>query len=97
MIFFFPGGDPRLKQASVPWHVLFGLFVYVLAVGTALLGFLEDLTFLEKSGLAKFSSQALLVNFTAVVTLFFGAFVVLSVVSRPNAPPPPDNNDYAPI
>ncbi|KAF7813282.1 transmembrane ascorbate ferrireductase 1-like [Senna tora] len=98
VIFFYPGGDPSLRQVSLPWHIVFGVFVYVLAVATATLGFLEKLTFLETSSpkLAKFSSQALLVNSTAVVTVLFGAFVALSVVSRPPAPPP-ENNDYAPI
>ncbi|KAL1296402.1 hypothetical protein HN51_057101 [Arachis hypogaea] len=93
VIFFFPGGTPAIRRESLPWHVLFGLFVYVLAIGTASLGFLEKLTFLENSGLAKYGSEALLVNFTAVITILFGAFVVLSALS--DAPPAED--DYAPI
>lgn len=95
MIFFYPGGDPSLRRISHPWHVLFGLLVYVLAVGTAALGFLEKLTFLENSGLAKFGSEALLVNFTAVITVLYGAFVVFTAISE--APAAPDENDYAPI
>ncbi|MED6143430.1 hypothetical protein PIB30_006004 [Stylosanthes scabra] len=93
VIFFFPGGTPAIRRESLPWHVLFGLFVYVLAIATASLGFLEKLTFLENSGLAKYGSEALLVNFTAVITILFGAFVVLSAIS--DAPPAED--DYAPI
>ncbi|KAK7343683.1 hypothetical protein VNO77_12614 [Canavalia gladiata] len=81
VIFFFPGGTTDIRRYSLPWHVLFGLFVYVLAVATAALGFLEKLTFLENSGLAKYGSEALLVNFTAVITILFGAFVVLSAIS----------------
>ncbi|CAN0891719.1 Transmembrane ascorbate ferrireductase 1 [Linum grandiflorum] len=80
IIFFYPGGSSTLRSTSMPWHVLLGLFAYILAVGTAALGFLEKLTFLQNSGLAKYGSEALLVNFTAVVTILYGAFVILSVL-----------------
>ncbi|KAK0596909.1 hypothetical protein LWI29_020038 [Acer saccharum] len=83
VIFFYPGGPTEIRSASLPWHVLFGVFVYVLAVANAALGFLEKLTFLETSGVAKYGSEALLVNFTAVLTIFYGAFVILSVLSLP--------------
>lgn len=59
----------------------FGLFVYTLAIGAAELGLLEKLTFLEDSGLAMFGSEALLVNFTALVILFLGASVVMSTIA----------------
>ncbi|RYR29906.1 hypothetical protein Ahy_B01g054539 [Arachis hypogaea] len=68
-MFFYPGGSESPRSQSIPWHVLFGLIVYVLALGTASLGFLEKLTFLESSaGVAKYGSEELLVNFTAIVT-----------------------------
>ncbi|KAM7272476.1 hypothetical protein ACFE04_027139 [Oxalis oulophora] len=88
VLFFFPGGPAWLRSESLPWHILFGLFVYILAVATAAIGFLEKLTFLESSGLAKYGTEALLVNFTAIVAILYGAFVVLSVLSRPTPPPP---------
>ncbi|XP_010255441.1 PREDICTED: probable ascorbate-specific transmembrane electron transporter 1 [Nelumbo nucifera] len=81
LVFFYPGGSAAVRGESLPWHVVFGLFVYVLALGTAMLGFLEKLTFLESSGLAKYGPEAYLVNFTSIVTVLFGAFVVLSVLS----------------
>ncbi|XP_043716138.1 probable ascorbate-specific transmembrane electron transporter 1 [Telopea speciosissima] len=80
-MFFYPGGSAGVRAESLPWHVLFGLFVYILALATAILGFLEKLTFLESSGLAKYGNEAFLVNFTALVTILFGAFVVLTAVS----------------
>ncbi|KAJ8752816.1 hypothetical protein K2173_008551 [Erythroxylum novogranatense] len=95
IIFFYPGGSPGLRSASLPWHVLFGLFVYILAVANASIGFLEKLTFLENSGLAKYGPEALLVNFTAVVTILYGAFVILSVLGQSHAED--DYNGYAPI
>ncbi|KAK7315031.1 hypothetical protein VNO77_33563 [Canavalia gladiata] len=96
VMFFYPGGTTTLRSISAPWHVLFGLFVYLLAVGTACLGFLEKLTFLEIfSRLPKYGPEALLVNFTAIVTILFAAFVVLSAISQP--PQPQADDDYAPI
>ncbi|XP_043704978.1 probable ascorbate-specific transmembrane electron transporter 1 [Telopea speciosissima] len=69
------------RAKSLPWHGLFGLFVYLLAVATATLGFLEKLTFLEFGGLAKYGSEAFLINFTAIVTILFGGSIVLIAVS----------------
>lgn len=81
--FFYPGGSANLRRASLPWHVLFGITIYILAVGNSALGFLEKLTFLESSGLAKYGTEAFLVNFTAITTVIFALFVILSVISQP--------------
>ncbi|KAL0304257.1 UNVERIFIED_CONTAM: Transmembrane ascorbate ferrireductase 1 [Sesamum radiatum] len=94
LVFFFPGGSTAIRSESLPWHVLFGIFVYVLAVGTATLGYLEKLTFLENSGLAKYGSEAFLVNFTAIVTILFGTFVILTIISQA---PPEDEYSYSAI
>lgn len=96
LIFFYPGGSPTLRSECMPWHVVFGLLVYVLAVANASLGFLEKLTFLESSGVAKFGSEAFLVNFTALVTILFGVFVVISVLSEAPAPIE-DDHSYSSI
>lgn len=82
VVFFYPGGTPLIRKESLPWHILFGLFVYILAVGTATLGFLEKLTFLQNSGLDKYGSEAFLVNFTAIATILFGTLVVLTALSQ---------------
>ncbi|RWV94109.1 hypothetical protein GW17_00043391 [Ensete ventricosum] len=58
------------------------------AVATAELGFLEKLTFLESSGLYKYSSEAFLVNFTALIVIFLGASVVISVIAPAHADAP---------
>ncbi|KAJ6804609.1 putative ascorbate-specific transmembrane electron transporter 1 [Iris pallida] len=79
--FYFPGAALTLRRDALPWHVLFGLFVYILAVATAELGFLEKLTFLQSSGLAKYGTEAFLVNFTALVVILLGASVVISAVA----------------
>jgi len=79
--FFYPGASPRVRRALLPWHVRAGLVVYVLALLAAELGFLEKLTFLHAAGLGRYSSEALLVNFTALVVLLLGASVVLYVTA----------------
>lgn len=96
LIFFYPGGSATLRSECMPWHVVFGLLVYILAVANASLGFLEKLTFLESSGVAKFGSEAFLVNFTALITILFGVFVVISVLSEAPAPIE-DDHSYSSI
>ncbi|WZY69571.1 hypothetical protein YC2023_001811 [Brassica napus] len=46
----------------------------------------ERLTFLESGGLDKYGTEAFLVNFTAIVTILFGAFVVLTVSAKSPSP-----------
>lgn len=93
VVFFFPGGSAEIRRDSLPWHVLFGMFVYVMAVGNACLGFLEKLTFLEANGLAKYGSEAFLINFTAIATVLYGVFVFLTILSQ--APTADDHNDHS--
>ncbi|VFQ77590.1 unnamed protein product [Cuscuta campestris] len=95
VVFFYPGGTSNIRRESLPWHVLFGSFVYVLAVGNACLGFVEKLTFLESAGLNKYGSEAFLVNFTAIATILYGAFVFLTVLSSHT--PPLDDHSYSAI
>ncbi|ANM67066.1 putative ascorbate ferrireductase (transmembrane) [Arabidopsis thaliana] len=93
IVFFFPGGSTNLKSGLLPWHAMLGLFVYILAVGNAALGFLEKLTFLENGGLDKYGSEAFLINFTAIITILFGAFVVLTASAESPSPSPSVSND----
>ncbi|PAN07311.1 hypothetical protein GQ55_1G317700 [Panicum hallii var. hallii] len=92
--FFFPGAAPNLRRSLLPWHILFGLFVYILALANAELGFLEKLTFLESSGLDKYGTEAFLVNFTALVVVLLGASVVVAAVAPARLEEP---QGYAPI
>ncbi|KGN60469.1 transmembrane ascorbate ferrireductase 1 [Cucumis sativus] len=95
--FFYPGGSGDLRRVSLPWHVVFGLAVYVLAVGNSALGFLEKLTFLESGGIPKYGTEAFLVNFTAITTIIFAVFVILSVISQPCAQQEDDHGAYSAI
>lgn len=78
--FFFPGAPDSMRGGILPWHVLFGILIYLFAIASAELGFLEKLTFLESSGLYKYGSEAMLVNFTALSVLIFSVFVILSAI-----------------
>ncbi|GER54812.1 cytochrome B561, partial [Striga asiatica] len=82
LVFFYPGGTISMRSESLPWHVFFGLFIYILAIGTASLGYLEKLTFLQNTGLEKYGPEAFLVNFTAIVTILYGTFVILTTFSQ---------------
>jgi hypothetical protein len=94
VVFFFPGAAPNVRKGVLPWHILFGLFVYILALATAELGFLEKLTFLQSSGLDKYGAEAFLVNFTALVVMLFGASVVVAAIAPARLEEP---QGYTPI
>lgn len=47
------------------------LYIFVVAVGNSVLGFVEKLTSMENSGVDKYGSEAFLVNSMAVVTIIF--------------------------
>ncbi|KMS95285.1 hypothetical protein BVRB_009630 [Beta vulgaris subsp. vulgaris] len=97
VIFFYPGGNSSLRSESLPWHVLFGIFVYGLAVANAAIGFLEKLTFLQSAGLDKFGAEAYLVNFTAIATVLYGAFVLLTVRAQKDQESTEDYGTYSAI
>lgn len=94
--FFYPGTSQSVRRDFLPWHVVLGLFVYVLAIITASLGFLEKLTFLESSGLDKYGTEAFLVNFNALVVILLGASVFLAAVS-PKEQEQEQSQVYVPI
>ncbi|GAB4826368.1 hypothetical protein Ancab_009233 [Ancistrocladus abbreviatus] len=100
-VFLYPGGSSSLRSKSLHWHMKFGLSLFIFAIGNAVLGFVEKLTFLENAGLAKFSPEAIFVNFTAIATLLFGVFVVITAISDQPAAEAAQTteefNGYAPL
>lgn len=93
--FFYPGAAPAVRRDALPWHVLVGLFLYILAIATSQLGFLEKLTFLESAGVVdKYGTEAFLVNFTAIAVLLFGTAVVVSAIAPTRIE---DNHSYSTI
>lgn len=92
-VFFYPGAPVHIRASILPWHVFSGILIYLFAIATAELGFLEKLTFLENSGLYKYGSEAMLVNFTAMIVLIFGGVVILSAILPSDFEP----EGYSPI
>ncbi|XP_059608769.1 transmembrane ascorbate-dependent reductase CYB561 [Phlebotomus argentipes] len=81
--FLAPGLSQPLREKIMPYHVLFGLYGFVAAAATALLGFSEKIFFTLKSDYANLPAQGILVNFIALfVILFAGLVVYLATESR---------------
>ncbi|GLJ49044.1 hypothetical protein SUGI_1034610 [Cryptomeria japonica] len=80
--FLYPGASKNRRERILPWHLFFGLFLYAMAIAAAETGILEKLTFEENSKmpLDQFSSEAILVNSTAIIILIFAMLVVLSTI-----------------
>ncbi|XP_051119183.1 transmembrane ascorbate ferrireductase 2-like [Andrographis paniculata] len=80
--FWYPGGSRNSRAGLLPWHVFFGVYIYVLAVATCTTGFLEKMTFLQTGKvISRYSAEALLVNSLGVLIVGLAGFVVLGVVS----------------
>lgn len=45
MTYLYPGIAAQYKEAIMPYHIFFGVFNFVLAVATSVLGFGEKLIF----------------------------------------------------
>ncbi|EPS73361.1 hypothetical protein M569_01396 [Genlisea aurea] len=81
--FWYPGGSRNSRASLLPWHVFFGIYVYVLAVATCLTGFLEKLTFLQSAKMVtRYSTEALLVNSLGILLIVLSGLMVLGVVSN---------------
>lgn len=66
----------------MPWHVFFGMYIYALAVATAVTGILEKATFLQTSQvISRYSTEAMLVNSLGILLVVLGGFVILAVIS----------------
>nr|CAB3499953.1 unnamed protein product [Digitaria exilis] len=73
--FVFPGAVMTMRADYAPWHIFFGIVIFLMAILTA------------ETGLAKFvpplinyASEAYVVNFTGLAILMFGVAVVLAVI-----------------
>jgi cytochrome b-561 len=84
--FWYPGGSRNSRATVLPWHSFLGLYIYGLAVATAETGLLEKLTFLQASKtIARYSTEALLVNCLGLLLALLSGCVILSTISPANA------------
>ncbi|GAB4831761.1 hypothetical protein Ancab_005773 [Ancistrocladus abbreviatus] len=80
--FLYPGGSKSSRASLLPWHVFFGVYVYVLAIGTTATGILEKATFLQHSKvILHYSTEAMLINSLGILTVVLGGLVILAVIA----------------
>ncbi|XP_064454681.1 plasma membrane ascorbate-dependent reductase CYBRD1-like [Ornithodoros turicata] len=98
LIFLFLGVGQLLQEKFRPYHVFFGLSIFVTAVATALMGITEKLIFkLTPAGYSARPAEAYLANSLGVLLVVFAALVVY-LATRPayrrplqeEAPLPPE-------
>ena len=75
MCFLFPGAAMTMRADYAPWHIFFGIVIFLMAILTT------------ETGLAKFvfpfndyPSEAFVINFTGLAILMFGVVVILAVI-----------------
>lgn len=83
--FWYPGGSRCSRAFLLPWHVFLGIYIYALAVATALTGILEKATFLQTNKvISRYSTEAILVNSMGILIVALGGFVILAVITPVN-------------
>ncbi|KAK1268834.1 putative transmembrane ascorbate ferrireductase 2 [Acorus gramineus] len=83
--FWYPGGSRNSRASLLPWHVFIGVYIYALAIATAVTGILEKATFLQVNNvIARYSTESLLVNSLGILLTLLGGLVILAIVSPIN-------------
>lgn len=71
-----PGMRIGYKQALMPYHIYFGIFGFVLAIASALMGLTEKAIYTLGSDYSQLSAAAVLPNLIGVFYVVFGGLVV---------------------
>uniref|UniRef100_G1U350 Transmembrane ascorbate-dependent reductase CYB561 n=1 Tax=Oryctolagus cuniculus TaxID=9986 RepID=G1U350_RABIT len=79
--FLFPGASFSLRSRYRPQHVFFGAAIFLLSVGTALLGLKEALLFKLGAQYSAFQPEGVLANALGLLLACFGA-LVLYILTR---------------
>ncbi|KAJ9540618.1 hypothetical protein OSB04_027124 [Centaurea solstitialis] len=83
--FWYPGGSRNSRASLMPWHVFFGVYIYVLAIAACATGILEKATFLQTNNIiSRYSAEAMLVNILGILIVLLGGFVILGIISPPS-------------
>lgn len=80
VVFWYPGLQRTTREKALPWHVLNGLLIFLLAICTAQTGLVEEAAF---SNLVV-GTQARLFNFTGIFVILYAIAVSLSILHRWN-------------
>ncbi|XP_073901482.1 transmembrane ascorbate-dependent reductase CYB561 isoform X2 [Castor canadensis] len=92
--FLFPGASSSLRNRYRPQHVFFGATIFVLSVGTALLGLKEALLFKLGVKYSTFQPEGVLANVLGLLLVCFGV-VVLYVLAQADWKRPPQAEEQA--
>ncbi|XP_064552512.1 plasma membrane ascorbate-dependent reductase CYBRD1 isoform X3 [Drosophila montana] len=76
MAFLVPGMRENYKIALMPLHIYFGLFGFVLAIASAVMGLTEKAIFTLGANYSTLPAAAVLTNIIGVLYVIFGALVV---------------------
>ncbi|XP_032768914.1 cytochrome b561 [Rattus rattus] len=79
--FLFPGASFSLRSRYRPQHTFFGATIFLLSVGTALLGLKEALLFKLGSKYSTFEPEGVLANVLGLLLICFGV-VVLYILAQ---------------
>lgn len=75
--FVFPGAVMTMRADYAPWHIFFGIVIFLMAILTAETGLAKFVSPLLNVG---YPSEAFVINFTGLAILMFGVVVVLAVI-----------------
>ncbi|XP_006000379.1 transmembrane ascorbate-dependent reductase CYB561 [Latimeria chalumnae] len=92
--FMFPTVTISIRAYYKPLHVFFGLTLFALAIGTALLGIEEKLLFSIKSNYSKFVPEGILANVLGLLLVAFGTLVGY-ILTREEWKRPPQPEEQA--
>jgi len=95
IFFLYPGISTQYKEVMAPYHVFFGIFIFMLAVTTSVLGFAEKLIFALDTQYKLFPAEALFGNFIGVLTIIYSGLVVY-MATKPEFKRNP-NLEYKPL
>nr|ACG32872.1 cytochrome b561 [Zea mays] len=80
--FWYPGGSRSGRAFLLPWHVFFGIFIYVLAIATSVTGLLEKSIFMQSAKMIeRFSTEAMFMNSLGMLLVLLSSLVILALVS----------------
>ncbi|XP_007527715.1 transmembrane ascorbate-dependent reductase CYB561 [Erinaceus europaeus] len=92
--FLFPGASFSLRSGYRSQHVFFGAAIFLLSLGTALLGLKEALLFKLGSAYSSFKAEGVLGNTLGLLLVAFGV-AVLHILTRADWRRPPREEEQA--
>lgn len=92
--FLFPGASFSLRSCYRPQHIFFGAALFLLSVGTALLGLKEALLFKLGTKYSTFEPEGIMANVLGLLLVCFGG-AVLYILTRADWKRPPQAEEQA--